>query len=63
MGEDYVGLGSDFDGCVMPDRIGDVRGVQGLLQAMSEHGYDVPLIAKLARENWVRCIAAVQGDG
>lgn len=56
LGEDHVGLGSDFDGCILPDLIGDVTGVRGLFAAMSDHGYDAALIAKLARENWVACL-------
>lgn len=55
-GEDHVGLGSDFDGCVLPDRIGDVTGVQRLFDAMRAHGYDDALLAKLARDNWLRCL-------
>ena len=56
LGEDHVGLGSDFDGCVVPDLIGDVTGVPRLLAALSEHGYDDALLAKLARENWLACL-------
>lgn len=55
-GENHVGLGSDFDGCVLPDLIGDVTGVQRLFDAMAAHGYDTQLIAKLARENWLACL-------
>lgn len=56
LGEDHVGLGSDFDGCGVPDVIGDVRGVPKLFDALSAHGYDDALIAKLARENWLSCL-------
>ncbi len=56
VGEDHVGLGSDFDGCVLPDLIGDVTGVPRFLEAMAAHGYDAPLISKLARENWLSCL-------
>lgn len=56
VGEDHVGLGSDFDGCQVPDLIGDVTGVPALFQAMAVHGYDDALIAKLARENWLACL-------
>jgi membrane dipeptidase len=56
VGEDYVGLGSDFDGCVVPDLIGDVTGVPLLFEAMGAHGYDAALIAKLARDNWLACL-------
>jgi membrane dipeptidase len=55
-GEDHVGLGSDFDGCVLPDLIGDVTGVPRFFDAMSAHGYDAALIAKLARDNWLACL-------
>jgi membrane dipeptidase len=56
LGEDHVGLGSDFDGCTLPDPIKDVTGVPKLFDALAAHGYDAPLIAKLARENWLACL-------
>lgn len=56
VGEDHVGLGSDFDGCLLPDLIGDVTGVPRLFEAMAAHGYDDALITKLARENWLSCL-------
>lgn len=56
LGEDHVGLGSDFDGCVLPDLIGDVTGVPALFDALAAHGYDQPMLQKLARENWLACL-------
>jgi membrane dipeptidase len=56
LGEDHVGLGSDFDGCVVPDPIKDVTGVPNLFQALRIHGYDAPLLAKLAHGNWLDCL-------
>jgi membrane dipeptidase len=56
LGEDHVGLGSDFDGCIVPKPIGDVTGVQKLFEAFRDHGYDEALIAKLARDNWLACL-------
>lgn len=56
LGEDHVGLGSDFDGCILPDLIGDVTGVPALFAALAEAGYGDALIAKLARENWLDCL-------
>ncbi|MEM6619144.1 MAG: dipeptidase [Pseudomonadota bacterium] len=56
LGEDNVGLGSDFDGCPLPARMGDVRGVPLLFEAMAAHGYGDELIAKIARENWLACL-------
>lgn len=56
LGEDHVGLGSDFDGCIVPKRIGDVTGVQHFLKALGKHGYNDALLAKLARDNWLNCL-------
>lgn len=56
MGEDRVGLGSDFDGAVVPAPIGDVAGLPALVGAMRRHGYDEALIAKLCRGNWMRAL-------
>lgn len=57
LGEDHVGLGSDFDGCIVPELIGDVTGVQHLLAALGKHGYGETLINKLSRDNWLACLA------
>jgi membrane dipeptidase len=56
LGEDHVGLGSDFDGCTVADPIKDVTGVPKLFEALAGHGYDAPLLAKLARDNWLACL-------
>ena len=56
LGEDRVGLGSDFDGCRTPDVLGDVTGVPGLFERLAEHGYDDALLTKLARENWLAAL-------
>ncbi|MDU8909710.1 dipeptidase [Aestuariicoccus sp. MJ-SS9] len=61
VGEDHVGLGSDFDGCVLPDLIGDVTGVPALFEAMQAHGFDDALLRKFARENWLACLERVGG--
>ncbi len=61
VGEDNVGLGSDFDGCVLPREIGDVCGVPRLFEAMSSHGYDDGLICKIASENWLGCLERTLG--
>ena len=56
LGIDRVGLGSDFDGCLVPNAIGDVTGQPKLLAALSDHGYDDTALRKLAHENWVRVL-------
>ena len=44
LGEDHVGLGSDFDGATLPADLGDVAGLPRLIDAMRAHGYDLSLI-------------------
>ena len=56
LGEGHVGLGSDFDGCIVPKAIGDVTGLPGFFDTLRKHGYDEALIARLARENWLACL-------
>jgi membrane dipeptidase len=53
LGEGHLGFGSDYDGCTTPEVIGDVTGLPKLLQALSDHGYDRPLLDKLAHANWL----------
>lgn len=56
LGENHVGLGSDFDGCIVPKGIGDVTGVPNLFQALSDRGYDDALLDKIALTNWLDCL-------
>jgi microsomal dipeptidase-like Zn-dependent dipeptidase len=44
MGEDGVGLGSDFDGAKIPARIGNAARLQNLVQVMRAREYGEPLI-------------------
>ncbi|OUS08157.1 peptidase M19 [Rhodobacterales bacterium 52_120_T64] len=53
LGEDRVGLGSDFDGAQIPDGIGDIAGLTNLREEMRRHGIDEPLMAKICNENWL----------
>ncbi|MDG1117897.1 MAG: dipeptidase [Flavimaricola sp.] len=56
LGEDRVGFGSDFDGATVPDVIGDASGLPALLQRLGQHGYDEPLLTKLAHANWLAAL-------
>ncbi|QEW21493.1 Membrane dipeptidase (Peptidase family M19) [Marinibacterium anthonyi] len=56
LGEDHVGLGSDFDGAQIPAALGDVAGMAGFFAAMEAHGYGSDLIAKIACDNWLALI-------
>jgi membrane dipeptidase len=53
LGEDGVGLGSDFDGGTIPAEIGSIAGLPKLLAAFRTAGYDEDLLRKLCFENWI----------
>ncbi|MBD8064692.1 dipeptidase [Devosia sp. PTR5] len=61
LGEDGVALGSDFDGAMIPSTIGDVQGVQVLLQALLDRGYGETLVRKIALDNWMSVIERTIG--
>ena len=56
VGEDHVGLGSDFDGATVPADIGDVAGLPRLRAAMRAHGYGEALMRKLCYESWLNVL-------
>jgi membrane dipeptidase len=56
VGIDRVGFGSDFDGVLISQEIGDVSGLPKLISALGEHGYDDQDLRKLAHENWIRVL-------
>ena len=60
-GEDCVGLGSDFDGAMIPAALGNAAGLQNLVQAMRQHGFKKPLIEKLCFRNWLRVLRRTWG--
>lgn len=61
LGEDRVGLGSDFDGATMPQGIEDVAGQPRLIEALRAHGYNDALLRKIAHENWLSLLGRVWG--
>lgn len=62
LGEDRVGLGSDYDGAVVPDDIKDVSMLPRLRDAMETHGYGKELIKKLCHGNWLRVLEKTWGS-
>jgi membrane dipeptidase len=60
-GEDFVGLGSDFDGARIPNFIGDAAGVPKLVAAMEAAGYGAELVEKITYKNWLRVLEATIG--
>jgi membrane dipeptidase len=61
LGEDRVGLGSDYDGATIPAVIGDAAGLPRLLDALSGHGYGRDLLEKLAHRNWLALLDRTWG--
>ena len=61
-GEDHVGLGSDFDGAMVPGEIGDISGLPNLRNAMAAHGYDEALMTKLCHQNWLGVLERTWGN-
>jgi membrane dipeptidase len=61
LGEDGVGLGSDFDGAGIPSEIGDVSGLPRLIEAFERHGYGHELIEKIAWKNWINVLERTIG--
>ncbi|MGB3390324.1 MAG: dipeptidase [Pseudaminobacter sp.] len=51
-----VAIGSDFDGALIPQEIGDAAGLQKLVVALQGAGYGDAELAKLCRENWFRVL-------
>ncbi|MCO6386636.1 dipeptidase [Aliihoeflea sp. 40Bstr573] len=60
-GIDSVGLGSDFDGAMVPQVLGDAAGLPKLVDAMRVHGYDETDIEKLCFGNWLRVLGETWG--
>ncbi|PCI05618.1 MAG: peptidase [Hyphomicrobiales bacterium] len=56
VGEDGVGIGTDFDGALVPEPIKDVVGFNVLRAAMRDHGYGEELMIKLCHGNWLRVL-------
>lgn len=61
LGEDRVGLGSDFDGAMIPKEISAVDGLPKLVAAMRTHGYGEELIGKICHRNWLRVLKKTWG--
>lgn len=61
IGPEHVALGSDFDGALIPDAVGDVRGLPRVLEALAAEGFGPDDIAAVAWGNWRRVLAAWWG--
>jgi membrane dipeptidase len=57
-GVECVGLGSDFDGAMMPAALGDVTGLPALLDALRAAGFSHAEVDGIAFGNWRRVLEA-----
>jgi membrane dipeptidase len=58
IGAEHVALGSDFDGTMIPDGVGDVAGLPVVLDALAGTGFDGRELTAIAHGNWRRVLAA-----
>lgn len=61
LGEDKVGLGSDFDGAVVPAAVADIGAIQTLFAHLATRGYDRPLLERIGYRNWLDVLARTIG--
>jgi membrane dipeptidase len=63
IGDDYVGLGSDFDGIsITPKGISDVSDMPEITRVMVERGYSEERICKILGGNFMRVFKEVVGE-
>lgn len=61
LGEDRVGLGSDYDGAIVPQNVTTCAELPNLRAAMVAHGYGGALMQKLCHANWLRVLEKTWG--
>ena len=61
VGIDHVALGSDFDGTLISQKIGDATGLPRLLTALRDAGYDKESLVKIAHGNWIALLERTWG--
>lgn len=61
LGEGGVALGSDFDGALVPDEIGDAAGLPALVGAMRQAGFGDDLVDRICRRNWIDVLRRTWG--
>ena len=61
LGENHVGLGSDFDGAIVPEEIGSAAGLGALYAALEGHGYSREHLTKIGSTNWIDVIRRTIG--
>jgi len=59
LGEDHVGFGSDFDGCLLPDELSDISQISRLIERMQQRHFSDELVEKVTSENWFRVLGKI----
>ena len=59
LGEDHVGFGSDFDGCLLPDELSDISQIAKLIERMQQRQFSDALIEKITSKNWFRVLGEI----
>ncbi|MDO7534279.1 dipeptidase [Acinetobacter pittii] len=62
LGEEHVGLGSDFDGALIGTELEDVTGLHRLIERMHQRGYSKTLIENICLNNWMRVLYRIFGQ-
>lgn len=63
LGEDHVGLGSDFDGATIPKDLSSAAALPNLVAAMRARQFGEALIKKVCTENWLQALERTWGKG
>jgi membrane dipeptidase len=63
VGEDGVGIGSDFDGAKIPAGIGNAAGLQNLVEVLRTRGFAESTIEKVCFRNWLRVLRTTWENG
>ena len=59
LGEDHVGFGSDFDGCLLPDELSDISQISKLIERMQQRHFSDALIEKITSKNWFKVLGEI----
>lgn len=62
-GVEHVGIGSDFDGCPMPEQVPDAAALPRIAEALRERGWKDSGIRRVFRDNWMRVLEQTLGEG
>jgi membrane dipeptidase len=63
IGVDHVALGSDFDGAMIPEGVGDCAGLPRVLDALAGAGFEESEVRAIAWHNWRRVLSAWWAGG